>query len=513
MANFDPTSLPGVTPVSSGGSSGGFDPSSLPGVTPVSTSSSGSGVLSTLKDIGAGAINIIDNNPISRGVTSLAAIPVQLAAKAVGAPDPFAGGIGAGNNLGITPVGVTSSDQSMGKYAEEEAGNAATVGSTFVPVGAAADAITGGAGLLGVGGRIAAQAVLGAGQGAAGAMQSGGSGTDIASGAKMGAATAGALSTAGELGSAFINSLSETTGATKLQAHVQSGGAAKTLTRAFNDSSTATTNPIQTMEQNNLIKDLKVIDSTVNTEDITNPARTGSLDNLIQDQQDMGTQSVGQMKGGINTEEFKQSVISSIKSNPSLQAAGTVGKTVAEVGRRFDDYAESYGETIPYKAVNAIRVAMNKQWDPETWDAEKAIGNSARAALYTGKGAGPALQSAMQNEQELINTKEFLSKLNGTKVKGGQLTKIIAEATAAGVGATAGATIPVPFVGPALGAGVSAYAAKKAVEAMQGNYFNPMVGNAARSIGAFVPRVSAAKTLGQAALIPSLAGGGNQQNQ
>jgi hypothetical protein len=220
----------------------------------------------------------------------------------------------------------------------------------------------------------------------------------------------------------------------------------------------------------------------------------------------MGTQAVGQMKGGIPTDQFKQQVIDQIKANPTLKASGNVGKMVAEVGRRFDDYAESYGETIPYQDVNSVRVAMNKVWDPETWDAEKAIGNTARSILYNGTGAGTTLKSAMQNEQELINAKEFLARLAGTKVAGGRLTKIIADATAAGVGAAAGA--PVPFVGPALGAAASAYATNKAIGMMQGNYFNPMLGNAARSLQPFLPAASSAGRIGQASFIPSVTGGG-----
>lgn len=456
--------------------------------------------------VGKGVVNGIDNNPISRGLTGLSAFPLQLGVKAYNAvtgstvADPYA------NSAADSGVGITSSDQSTGKFAESELGNLATVGSLFVPAGEVADAVTGGAGALGVLGRIGAQTALGAGQGVAGGMQQGESLQQLGDSAESGALIGGGLSAAGELGAGIINNLADTTGTTKLQAHGQSGGAAKTLTRAFNETSTPATNPIKTMQENDLIKDLRVIDSTVNVDGITNTARTGSLDNLIQDQQDMGTQAVQQMPGGIPTSQFKNTVIAAIKSSPTLKASGQVGKMTNEIKSRFADYAKSYGTTIPYKDVNSIRVAMNKTWNPDTWDAEKSIGNTARAILYNGTGAGTTLKSALQNEQELINTKEFLAKLAGTKVKGGALTKIIAESAAAGVGAVAGA--PIPVVGPALGAAASAYAAHKAVGLMQANYFNPILGNAGRSLQSFAPALSMAKRVGQAALIPQTANSG-----
>lgn len=80
------------------------------------------------------AKNLIMNNPVTQGLTSLAAMPVQLGIKASNAltggnvPDPYANGAMGGQN-------ITPSDQPLGKYLEQEAGNAATVGSLFLPYG------------------------------------------------------------------------------------------------------------------------------------------------------------------------------------------------------------------------------------------------------------------------------------------------------------------------------------------------------------------------------------------
>lgn len=100
----------------------------------------GGGFLDTAAHVGAGAINLLNNNPVSRGIVSLAALPTQGLAKLMGQPDPFAGGIGGSQGGMIKPVGVTSSDQPMGDFLKEEAGNAATVGSLFIPAGKIAGA-------------------------------------------------------------------------------------------------------------------------------------------------------------------------------------------------------------------------------------------------------------------------------------------------------------------------------------------------------------------------------------
>lgn len=504
------------------GSSGtlGFQPDG--GTAPVTPKDGGgSGLGSFALNAGGAALNFINNNPISHGITSLAAMPVQLLAKALGQPDPYAGGIGTGPGT----VHVTSSDQPMGKYLEEQAGNAATVGSLFIPAGEVAAAgetglksvlPTAAARFAGPAARIATGAGVGAIQGAAGAMQTGGNAAQVGQGAKTGGIVGGSLSTAGEILGAILDSVGGTTGETRLESHVKSGGAAKTLTRAFNDASTANTDPISTMQQNGLIKDLRVIDGKVNVDGLTNPAGTGSLDNLIQDQQDLGSQAVKSMKGGVSVDAFRKTAVDAVQSNPSIKASGNVQKVVAEINRRMDDYAASYGDQIDYQDIDRIRKAMNKVWDPDTWDAEKAIGNTARASLYQGAGApgaltnahigaGKALQSAMQSEQELINAKEFVQKLGGTAVKGGRLGKYIADATGAVLGGAVAS--PIPFVGPALGGAVGAYATNKAVNALQAGYFNPAMAGYARSLSGFAPVAGAATKIGQAALIPSITQG------
>ena len=390
--------------------------------------------------------------------------------------------------LGLVPKGTTSQYDLSAPTPVQELGNAGMMllqgASMGVPAGVAA-AVPGlaeaaplgstlfkGAGLAPALGRIAVQGGIGFGMGASGAIGAGE--TDwkkIAQNGLVGTAWSAGLASAGELGSALVDNMASKTGTTQLTAKKDD---LKTLKNAFNDTSTQTTNPIKTLDENGLVKDLRVIDGKISTEGLTNVNRTGSIDQLIESQQEMGTQAVGQMEGSVTTEKFKTTVIDSIKSNPALQSAGKVSKTVAEVSRMFDDYKESFGDNIDYKKINGIRVAMNREWNPETWDAEKAVGTAARGLLYNGTGAGKALQSAMQNEQEMINAKEFIIKLNGVAVKGGRLGKYIADATAGVIGSIAAA--PLGPVGSGVGAMASGYAADKLMGVAQGNYFNPLRG-------------------------------------
>lgn len=86
-------------------------------------------------DFGAGVANIINNNPVSKALTSLAALPVQLGAKALGQKDPFAEGVGTGAGA-LKPAEVTTYEgKTPGQYGSEEAGNAAQVASLFFPYG------------------------------------------------------------------------------------------------------------------------------------------------------------------------------------------------------------------------------------------------------------------------------------------------------------------------------------------------------------------------------------------
>lgn len=384
-----------------------------------------------------------------------------------------------------------------------------------------------GGGAANVAGRIGTQAALGFGMGAAGALSSGNTNIKkIAKNALLGAGISGGLAGAGELGSALISSMSNNSGASKLMDKTND---LSTLKKSFNSNSTATTDPITTMDQHNLIKDLKVVDGKIDVSGITNPSRTGSIDNLIDKEQQMGTQAVAGMQGGVKTQDFKNQVISAIQNNDNLKAGGKIGSTAKEIGKMFDDYENSYGDIIPYKDVNSIRIAMNRQYNPETYDAEKSIGNAARTVLYnaaddttalangggimsTGsKGANAAtLKSAMQNEQELLNAKDFINTLDTKAVKGGRLGKMLAGLVGSGVGAAVGSAAG-PF-GTVAGSVAGDVAANKAMGFAQSNYFNPMSGRVGNNLKSFISSPATANAAGylkSVGITPILKGAGN----
>lgn len=488
---------------------------------------------SIFSQVGTGALDFINNNPVSKSLTSLSALPVQLLAKGLGQPDPYAGGIGA--HGGPLPTAqVTSSDQPAGQWAASELGNAATAGSLFLPVGDIAagagaglakfapQALKPAAGFLG---RVGAQATFGGGLGAAGALQNGQTdpGT-IANAAGIGAITGGGLATAGELGSALVNSFASATSEGRLTS--QKNGL-KTLTNAFNDNSTAETNPIKTFEENGFTSKLKVDNGRINVDGLTNQARTGAIDQSIGEIQDKATELVKNMPGGVDTTQFQNDVVEAIKQNPAIRDAGNVSRALADVQRRFADYRSSFGNTVPFQAINGVKVAMNKVWNPEEVDVARTVGDVARGYLYNTGGSsdvvaaqgGKELQSLMQNEAELIKARNFAEKLNGTVVRGGKLGKYFAQSAGLTVGGGIGGGIG-SFFGPAgIAVGAPAGAAmgeelmRHGVNAAQSNYFNPLFSSSARNFQSLLqsPAAGLVSRTTKGMLIPSLVG--NQPKQ
>jgi len=135
------------------------------------------GLLGTIEGIGKGAYGILQG--LEKPFLNVGAIPVQLLAKALGKPDPFAGGIpNVVSSGGISPVGLS------GTNLEKKAGSLAQAGSYFVPG-------TGALGAVGMGGlQLGGQAMS----------QGAGAGTVLAEtalGAGLGGATAGISRLAG----------------------------------------------------------------------------------------------------------------------------------------------------------------------------------------------------------------------------------------------------------------------------------------------------------------------------
>lgn len=486
------------------------DQGQVAGASTQAPATGGSGLGAFALGLGKGALNLIDNNPISKSLISLAALPTQGLAKVLGQPDPFANGAMGKGALLPNGIGVTSTDQPLGQVAEQEAGNALNVGSLFVPAGKIAEAASPFlAPVLGrfapAAARIGVNTALGAGQGLAGAMQDGQSGSQIKSSIGTGALLGGGLATAGEFGSALINNFAANTAETRLGEQVNR---LKTLQNSFDDNSTfmkdpatgkmvATSDPIKTLTSTGLIKGLTVVDGRVNTE---------AVDSGIQDalaaQDKRATELVAGIPGQVTLSDFRTAAEDAVKNNPQIRDAGKVATALGEVGRRFDDYAESFGENMTYPQLNNIRIAMNREFNPEARDVARTIGDTARGMLYDAETGSPELKQVMGQQGQMLKAQNFVDRLRGTVVRGGRLGKYLADMVGSGVGTAMGSTLG-PF-GMGVGAVAGGAAADKAMSMYQNNFFNPLLTRPARALQAFgsAPATQAIARVGQAALIP-----------
>jgi hypothetical protein len=254
----------------------------------------------------------------------------------------------------------------------------------------------------------------------------------------------------------------------------------KTLNNAFNENSTSVTDPITTLDQLGLTKDLKVTNGKIDASKLTSPDYTGSLDNMIEDHSNQASQLVQGMKGSVPIDEFKAEAEDAIRNDPTIRGGLSIPKALANLETMMSSAEMSYGKDLPYTAIDEIRAGMNKGFNPDEMDTKRVIGNTARKFLYNGDGANTALKSAMQNESELIKARNFAQKLHGTTVPGGQLGKYFADLIGSGVGGAAGSMFGP--MGAAVGTGVGGFTTHKVGEAIQNNYFNPLGGRAARGI-------------------------------
>lgn len=394
--------------------------------------------------------------------------------------------------------------------------------------GGAGGALADSSGFLPAAGRVAANAATGAAFGATGGLANGQSGAQLGESTALGGLFAGGLSTAGELGSALIDNFASQSGESRLTD--QKNGLIK-LTNSFNENSTPSTNPIQTLQQNGFIQKLQVANGRVNVDGLTNAARTGAIDQAVDGIQQQATQLINQMPGGVDTEQFKSDVLAAVKANPAIRDAGNVSRATAEVDRRFSDYASSFGDSMPFKIVNGIKVAMNKVWNPEEVDVARTVGDVARSYLYDGAGQGEgvvqktgantALQTLMKNEGELIKARNFAESLGGTIVKGGRLAKYFADTIGAGVGGAVGGAVGSLFgsggtaLGITGGAALGGKAGDMAATTAQTNYFHPLLAGGAQAFQSFLqgPGQGIANTTkaSLSRLAPSLVGSPPQQ--
>ena len=155
-------------------------------------------------------------------------------------------------------------------------------------------------------------------------------------------------------------------------------------------------------------------------------------------------------------DQLEHYTIAKIKNNTDLQAGGKVSATVKKLQTVFDDFRDSYGEEITTTQMNEIRKVMNRDWNPDTVDASRAIGDVAREIVYN---ATPDLKvkELLRKEGELLSAKKYAETINGTKVVGGRLGNMAMRTAGAIIGS---GLEKAPIIGPVIGMIGGEYAAR-----------------------------------------------------
>lgn len=377
------------------------------------------------------------------------------------------------------------------KTALQQAGDlgvSALGAATLIP-GIGPEALAARAGLvgsegLGLAGRLGVNAALGAGYGATGALGAGQTDpSQILQSAGTGAVLGGALGGVGEYASSKLSGL-----ANKGESRLTTlAGKTKALSTSFADNSraatadglSAATTPIKTLqttmtaEGKPLASLLTVDGNRVNVDALTNELGTGELDSQISGHAEDASALIKTLPGGVPITDFETQIMGQIDSNPDIRGAGRIPQARAQAQKMIDSFKLSYGDTIPYPALDEMRVKMNRFYDPAESDVNKVFGDVARSNLYNGSGTNTAIKSAMANEAELIRARNFAQKLNRAVVPGGQLGKYLADMAGAYGGGLVGGAVGGPF-GAGLGYGVGGFLTNKGVQIAQRNYFTPI---------------------------------------
>lgn len=318
-------------------------------------------------------------------------------------------------------------------------------------------------------------------------------GTDVLT-PGLGAIGGGALGVAGKYAGGLLDKLASRNSTTRLTEQTQR---LKTLQKSLAENSTSETNPIKTLEENGLIKGLKTPNGKIDASALTNVDHTGSMDNLIDEHSSQASDLVKSLPGSASLPDVKNMVLEAIQKNPTIADAGKVPQAEAEIERRFASYQKSFGDSLPWKKIDDIRVAMNREYDPALRDVARTIGDTMRHMLYNGSGANTAIKTAMKNEAELIKARNFVEKLHGTGVPGGQLGKYFADLMGGITGNVVGGAVGGP-VGNVAGTLAGAAITNKAVNLLHGRYFNPLLSKSSSKAKEALSGTTAQKTAGVA---------------
>jgi len=149
----------------------------------------------------------------------------------------------------------------------------------------------------------------------------------------------------------------------------------------------------------------------------------------------------------LNLIDLEKQAMEAVKNNPDLKQAGTVSSTMSKLKARFADYRMSYGDDIDIAELNNIRKVANRDWNVDTQDVSRIVGDVARDHVYD---AVPdnAIRKLLMEQGELLSARNYAEKINGTKVTGGRIGNYAMRTG----GAVIGSTIEkAPIIGPMAG--------------------------------------------------------------
>jgi uncharacterized protein YoxC len=406
---------------------------------------SGGGLLSK---IGNGAVGIL--NSIEKPFIGLAATPIQLLAKAMGKPDPYAQGMPgiAGSNIPVTDLNV-----------EKKLGDAAQVGSYFIP----------GEGILGAAG-------MGALQGAGGAMSDGKDLASVATQGGMGAAIGGALGGATKLAGGLLKSgggmISGETAAKAQQGIKDAYSSALNLNAGERAFESRSGKDLAQVLVDNKVPLGRYENGTLDASAAI-PKLQSALDPLNQQAKELLSKPQGIVKDislGDTLDQVKNRIqklsISQSEKNTAIQHATDL--ITAE--------AKHYGENVTPEVADQIKQGMwGSSFKGKLTSSDKLQGNVSYLTGNTlkdsiekaiaGTDAEASIKTINQQRGDLIDAIKRLEGMDSVKLlKGGRLGKMSGGLIGTITGAASGA-------GP-LGALAGDYFGQRAAEIVQNPAFN-----------------------------------------
>lgn len=390
----------------------------------------------TLGSIASGALNML--NSAEKPFIQTAAVPMQLLAKALGQQDPYQQGIGGGQ----APAQVDPLANTVGGAAEQVAGNAAQVGSYFVP---------GGEGILPT---VLGGAAMGTLQGAGNAMAQQKSLTDVATqgaeGGVLGGGTAGVLSGLGGLASKAGEALTGEGTQKALQALKDAYGSALNLNaseRGFESRSGK--DLAQVLMDNGVNLGRNEANNTLDASEAI-PKLQDALTPLNEEANKLISNPVLNQNSAnfIPLSTVKQSVLEQIAGSniDSLEKESSV----AQVEKLFSATQKEYGDVVSPQVGEKIKQGLQSTVFKKALTSSDALqgnvkylaSNQMRKAVEAAVAGSPEGEKYAQinaQRSDLVDAVKRLTKLDGVRlVKGGRLGGMAGNIVGSIAGASSG---------------------------------------------------------------------------